>query len=66
MGIIRRQYTTEEKERIIHALLSGESVVNLGREHNISLGLINRWKRQYLDGELNKAGVNQENNKLKK
>lgn len=66
MGIIRRQYTIEEKGRIIHALLSGESVLNLGREHNISPTLINHWKRQFLDGELNKAGVDQKVNKLKK
>ena len=26
--------------------------MQLGKEYNISPGLINRWKRQYLDGEL--------------
>jgi transposase-like protein len=46
MRIIRRQYTTKEKEKIIPALLSGESALNLGREHNISPGFTNRWERQ--------------------
>ena len=66
MGIKRRQYTQEQKEEIIQALLSGQSALQLGREHQISPGLINRWKRQYLDGRLKQNNNNQEINKLKK
>jgi transposase-like protein len=53
MGIKRRQYSKEQKEEIVQKILSGKSVLELGKENNISPGLINRWRRQYLDGELN-------------
>jgi len=35
----------------------------LGKDNNISPGLINRWRRQYLNGELN-VNNNQEIKKL--
>jgi transposase-like protein len=66
MGIKKRQYTKEQKEELVKALLSGQTALGLGKKHNISPGLINRWKRQYLDGELNKSDNDQEINKLKK
>ena len=66
MGLKRRHYTKEQKEEIIQALLSGQTALQLGRDHNISPGLINRWKRQYLDGELDQKSNSQEINKLKK
>ena len=66
MGIKRRQFTKEQKEEIVQALLSGQTALELGREHQISPGLINRWKRQYLDGELSKNNNDQEIHKLKK
>ena len=37
---------------MVQKALSGKSILALGKENNISPGLINRWKRQYLDGEL--------------
>jgi len=46
MGIKKRQYTKEQKEELIKALLSGQTALELEREHNISPGLINRWRRQ--------------------
>jgi len=42
MGIKRRQYAKEEKEEIVQKILSGKSVLELGKENNISPGLINR------------------------
>lgn len=66
MGLNKRLYTKEQKEEIVQSLLSGQTALELGREHQISPGLINRWRRQYLDGELNKNDPNQEINKLKK
>ena len=38
-------------------------ILALGKEHNIFPGLINRWKRQYLDGELS-GNNNQEVKKI--
>lgn len=52
MGIKKRKYSKEQKEEIVQRALSGERILALGKEYNISPGLINRWKRQYLDGEL--------------
>jgi transposase-like protein len=42
MGIKRRQYSREFKEEMVQKILSGESVLELGKENNISPGLINR------------------------
>ena len=49
MGIKKRKYSKEQKEEIVQRALSGERILILGKEHNISPGLINRWKRQYLN-----------------
>jgi transposase-like protein len=62
MGIKKRKYSKEQKEEVVQRALSGERILALGKENNISPGLINRWKRQYLDGEL--SGNNQEIKKL--
>ena len=51
---------------MVQALLSGQTALGLGREHNISPGLINRWKRQYLNGQLSENDSNQKINKLQK
>ena len=63
MGIKRRQYSREQKEEIVQKILSSESVLELGKENNISFGLINRRIWQYLNGELN-GDNNQEIKKL--
>jgi len=63
MGIKRRKYSKEQKEEIVQRALSGERILALGKEYNISLGLINRWKRQYLKGELS-GNTNQEVKRL--
>ena len=60
----KRKYTQEFKEEIVQRALSGERVLVLGKENNISPGLINRWKRQYLDGELINNNTDQEVKKL--
>jgi len=63
MGNKKRKHSQEFKEEIVQRALSGERVLALGKEHNLSPGLINRWKRQYLDGELS-GNNNQEIKKL--
>ena len=62
MGIKKRKYSKEQKEEIVQRALSGERILALGKENDISPGLINRWKRQYLDGELS----NNTNREVKK
>jgi transposase-like protein len=49
---------------LVQALLNGQTALGLGKEHNISPGLINRWKRQYLNGRLGKNNNNKEIKKL--
>ena len=66
MGLKKRQYTKEQKEELVQALLSGQTALELRREHNISPRLINRWKRQYLNGQLSENNNNQKINKLQK
>ena len=63
MGIKKRKYSQEFKEEIVQRALSGERILELGKEHNISPGLINRWKRQCLNGELHN-NTNQKAEKL--
>jgi len=64
MGIKKRKHSQEFKEEIVQRALSGERILALGKENNISPGLINRWKRQYLDGELINNNTDQEVKKL--
>ena len=63
MGNKKRKHSQEFKEEIVQRALGGERILALGKEHNLSPGLINRWKRQYLDGELS-GNNNQEIKKL--
>ena len=42
MGIKKRKYSKKQKEEIVQKALSGERILELGKEHNISPGLINR------------------------
>jgi len=53
MGNKKRKHSQKFKEEIVQRALSGERILELGKENNLSPGLINRWKRQYLDVELN-------------
>ena len=63
MDIKKRKYSKEQKEEVVQRALSGERILELGKKNNISPGLINRWERQYLDGELS-GNNNQEIKKL--
>ncbi|MBA7514399.1 hypothetical protein ES705_06427 [subsurface metagenome] len=63
MGNKKRKHSQEFKEEIVQRALSGKRVLALGKENNISPGLINHWKRQYLDGDLS-GNNNQEIKKL--
>jgi len=41
MGIKKRKHSQEFKEEIVQRTLSGKRVLALGKEHNLSPGLIN-------------------------
>ena len=42
MGIKKGKHSQEQKEEIVQRALSGEMILQLGEECNISPGLINR------------------------
>ena len=65
-----KRYTTEDKIRILRAVDSGQAVLDVCREHNISEVSFHRWKRQFGQMEVNDARrlkeLERENSELKK
>ena len=65
-----KRYSTEDKIRILRAVDSGQAVMDVCREHNISEVSFHRWKRQYGQMEINEARrlkeLERENSELKK
>ena len=65
-----KKYTTEEKIRILRQADSGESIVEVCREHNLSEVSFHRWKKQFGQMEVNEAKrlkeLERENTELKK
>ncbi|MDP2920609.1 MAG: transposase [Dehalococcoidia bacterium] len=48
----QRVFSMEFKRQVVEELLNGESrTVQLCRRHNISVGLLNHWKRRYAHGK---------------
>jgi len=45
MGIKKRKYSKEQKEEMVQKALSGKSILALGKENNLSPGLINRFNQ---------------------
>lgn len=65
-----KKYTTEDKIRILREADSGNSILEVCREHNISEVSFHRWKRQFGQMEINEArrlkDLERENTELKK
>ena len=65
-----KRYSTEDKIRILRAVDSGQAVMDVCREHNISEVSFHRWKRQFGQMEINEARrlkeLERENSELKK
>ena len=65
-----KRYTAEDKIRILRAVDSGQAVVDVCREQNISEVSFHRWKRQFGQMEVNDARrlkeLERENSELKK
>ena len=65
-----KRYTTEDKIRILRAVDSGQAVLDVCREHNISEVSFHRWKRQFGQMEVNDARrlkeLERENSELQK
>jgi putative transposase len=50
-----KRYSPEDKIRILREADSGKSMLEVCREHNISEGSFQRWKRLYGQMELSEA-----------
>ena len=65
-----KRYTTEDKIRILRAVDSGQAVLDVCREHNISEVSFHRWTRQFGHVDGNEARrlkeLERENSELKK
>ncbi len=65
-----KRYTTEDKIRILRAADSGQAILDVCREHNLSEVSFHRWKRQFGQMEINEARrlkeLERENSELKK
>ena len=65
-----KQYTTEEKIRILREADGGKAILEVCREHNISEVIFHRWKRQFGQMDVNEAKrlkeLERENSELKK
>ncbi|MSU66912.1 MAG: hypothetical protein EXS38_12620 [Opitutus sp.] len=42
-----KRHATEQKIRILRKADGGKSIVEVGKEHNISKVTFHRWKRQF-------------------
>lgn len=61
MGKIRRTFTLEFKQALAAQILSGQvSASQAAREHQLSMGMIHRWKEQYQRGTLDGASTRRE------
>jgi len=49
----KKRYFQKFREEIVQRALNNEKIQQLLKENSISTRLFNRWKKQYLDGEIN-------------
>jgi putative transposase len=65
-----KQYTTEDKIRILREADGGKAIQDVCREQNISPVSFHRWKRQFGQMDINEARrlkeLERENSELKK
>ncbi|MSU66054.1 MAG: transposase [Opitutus sp.] len=65
-----KRHATEQKIRILREADSGKSIVDVGKEHNISEVTFHRWKRPFGQLDVNEAKrmkeLERENAELKK
>lgn len=65
-----KRYSTEDKIRILRQADTGQSIVEVCKEHNLSQVSFHRWKKQFGQMEVNEAKrlkeLERENTELKK
>ena len=43
----RRKFSSEQKAQIVFSVLKGESLLEVGKKHNITPSLIHKWKEHF-------------------
>ena len=51
MGKKRRKYSKELKVELVEKVLAGRETLEVARDEGISPSLINKWKKQYMEGK---------------
>lgn len=51
MGKQRRKYSKELKMELVEKILAGRETLEVARDEGISPSLINKWKKQYMEGK---------------
>jgi len=51
MGKQRRKYSKELKVELVEKILAGRETLEVARDEGISPSLINKWKKQYMEGK---------------
>ena len=51
MGKQRRKYSKELKVELVEKVLAGRETLEVARDEGISPSLINKWKKQYMEGK---------------
>jgi len=64
MGKKRRKYSKELKIELVEKVLAGREALEVARDEGISPDLINKWKRQYMQGKFH--GTSASDSELRK
>jgi len=51
MGSKRRKYSKELKVELVEKVLAGRETLEVAKDEGVSPSLINKWKKQYMDGK---------------
>ena len=57
MGKKRRKYSKELKVELVEKVLAGRETLEVARDEGISPSLINKWKKQYMEGKFHQASA---------
>ena len=65
MGKKRRKYSKELKVELVEKVLAGRETLEVARDEGISPSLINKWKKQYMEGKFHGTSATDSERKLK-
>ena len=65
MGKQRRKYSKELKVELVEKVLAGRETLEVAKDEGISPSLINKWKKQYMEGKFHGTSATDSERKLK-